>query len=90
MANTASAKKRVRQSTQKRMRNAEKRSKVRTAIKQVKLAIEEKKKEEAEQLYRKAVSVIDKVTQKGILHKNKAARHKSRLHQRIKALSTTL
>lgn len=86
MANTASAKKRARQAEKKREQNASSRSMVRTYIKQVKAAIVGKKKSEAEQLLKKASSVIDKVAGKGIIHKNKAARHKSRLSQQIKAL----
>ena len=59
---------------------------VRTYIKRVNSAIEEKSYELATEAYNKAVPVIDRMADKGIIHKNKAARHKSRLNAAIKAL----
>ncbi|MBO8130800.1 MAG: 30S ribosomal protein S20 [Candidatus Marinimicrobia bacterium] len=68
--------KRVRQAEKRRLRNKHYKSLIKTMIKKVKSA---QTKEEAEELYKKAVSVIDKVASKGIIHKNNAARKKSRL-----------
>lgn len=87
MANIQSAKKRARQAEKRRRHNAGLRSMVRTYIKKVVLAIESGNKENAEKAYQEAVPVIDRMASKGIIHKNKAARHKSRLSDRIKALS---
>ena len=86
MANSAQARKRARQNTKRRQHNASQRSMVRTYIKRVNSAIEEKSYELATQAYNKAVPVIDRMADKGIIHKNKAARHKSRLNAAIKAL----
>ena len=62
------------------------RSRLRTRIKKVIKAIESGDKEAAQASYREAVPVIDSMTNKGIIHRNKAARHKSRLNKRINAL----
>jgi len=62
------------------------RSQMRTQIKKVIKAIESGDKEAAQTRYREAVPVIDAMTGKGIIHRNKAARHKSRLNKRISAL----
>lgn len=86
MANTAQAKKRARQAEVRRIRNASRRSMVRTYIKKVIKAIEAGNKEVAQQAYQEVVSVLDKAAGKGIIHKNKAARHKSRLNIRLKKL----
>lgn len=59
---------------------------MRTFIKKVIAAIETGDKSAAETAYREAVPVIDSSADKGVIHKNKAARHKSRLNARIKAL----
>lgn len=87
MANIASAKKRARQSVRRRLHNASYRSMLRTHIKKVETAIEAGNKEEANQAYKAAVPVIDRITTKGLIHKNKAARHKHRLNAQIKALA---
>lgn len=87
MANSLSAKKRARQAERRRLRNASARSTMRTFVKKVLAAIEAGSKDEAQQAYIKAVSVIDKAANKGIIHRNKAARHKSRLNTKIKALA---
>lgn len=87
MANTAQAKKRARQNEAHRQHNASLRSMLRTMIKKVILAIQTGQKKEAETAYQSAVSVIDKMANKGMIHKNKAARHKSRLSKRIKDLA---
>ena len=86
MANIASAKKRARQNEKLRLHNASQRSMLRTHIKKVISAIEAKDKETAQNAYTAAVPVIDAMVSKGIVHKNKAARQKSRLNSHVKAL----
>ena len=86
MANIASAKKRARQSEKLRLHNASQRSMLRTRIKKVVNAIEAKDKAAAENAYKEAVPVIDAMVSKGIIHKNKAARHKSRLNTSLRAM----
>ncbi|MGP1571915.1 MAG: 30S ribosomal protein S20 [Moraxella sp.] len=86
MANSAQARKRARQNVKQRAKNVSQRSMVRTYIKRVVAAIEAKSYELATEAYKKAVPVIDRMADKGIIHKNKAARHKSRLNKAIKAL----
>jgi small subunit ribosomal protein S20 len=85
LANTAQAKKRARQAEKHRQRNASQRSMLRTMIKKVLKATADGK-EAAEAAYREAVPVLDRMAARGIIHKNKAARHKSRLNTRIRAL----
>ncbi|MCK9540173.1 30S ribosomal protein S20 [Dokdonella sp.] len=87
MANIKSAKKRARQSEKNRQRNASARSMVRTAIKNVVKAIDAQDKARAEAAYRIAEPVMDRYASRGLIHKNKAARHKSRLTAHIAALS---
>ena len=86
MANIASAKKRARQSEKLRLQNASQRSVLRTYIKKVTSAIEAKDKKAAQDAFNAAVPVIDSMVSKGIIHKNKASRHKSRLNNHDKAL----
>lgn len=86
MANTLSATKRARQAEQRRARNASRRSIVRTYIKKVVRAIEAKDKDAAQAAYSQTVPIIDRMVTQGIIHKNKAARHKSRLNAGIRAL----
>ncbi|MCK5898713.1 MAG: 30S ribosomal protein S20 [Methylococcales bacterium] len=83
MANTAQAKKRARQAEKSRIRNAGQRSKLRTFIKKVLTAIESGNKEDAQSAYNTAVPMIDAATSKGLIHKNNAARNKSRLNKRV-------
>ena len=87
MANSAQAKKRARQNDKARVHNASLRSMVRTYIKKVVNAIAAGDKTIAQTAYTAAVPVIDRMADKGIIHKNKAARHKSRLNGHIKALA---
>ncbi|NGX15662.1 30S ribosomal protein S20 [Wenzhouxiangella sp. XN24] len=87
MANIKSAQKRARQNIKNRTHNMAMRSKMRTFLKKVSTAIESGDRAEAEASYKAAVPVLDSMVNKGIVHKNKAARHKSRLNARIKALS---
>ncbi len=86
MPNIASAKKRARQSEQRRMHNRHLRSRLRTQVKNVLKAIAAGDRDAAVAAYKAAVPVIDSIADKGIIHKNKAARHKSRLNAHIKAL----
>lgn len=86
MANTASARKRARQAEKRRQHNAALRSRFRTYVKKVLKAIESGDREAAQAAYKEAVPVIDSIADKGLIHKNKAARHKSRLNARIKAM----
>ena len=75
--------KRVRQSIKANLSNRAYKAKVNTSIKKV---LNEKKKKEAQDSLNKAIKLIDKVASKGIIHKNKAARHKSRLNSHVKSL----
>lgn len=84
MANSAQARKRARQAEKRRQHNASLRSRMRTYIKSVVNAIQKGDKAAAEAAYKGAVPVIDGITRKGIIHPNKAARHKSRLSRHIR------
>ena len=86
MANSAQARKRARQAEKARQHNAAHRSEVRTFVKNVNKLIEAGDKQGASEAYKRAVTVIDHMANKGIMHKNKAARHKSRLNAHIKAM----
>jgi small subunit ribosomal protein S20 len=86
LANSAQARKRARQSENRRQHNAARRSALRTQVKQVVQAIEAGDKDTAAQAYKGAVPAIDSAVGKGLIHANKAARHKSRLNAKIKAL----
>ncbi len=88
MANIKSAIKRARQNPKHRKHNASMRSMLRTHIKSVVRAIESKNLEEAREAMKKAQPVIAKAVGKGLIHKNKAARHMSRLNGHIKALAS--
>ncbi|MEZ5499261.1 MAG: 30S ribosomal protein S20 [Steroidobacteraceae bacterium] len=86
MANTKSAEKAARQAERNRERNVAMRSQSRTAIRGIATAIAGGDKAAAVSAYRNGISVIDGLVNKRIIHRNKAARHKSRLAARIKAL----
>ena len=86
MANIKSAQKRARQAEKTRKHNMGLRSMMRTKIKNVVKACDAGDKEAAQAAYKEAVPVIDSMINKGIVTKNKAARHKSRLNKRVKAL----
>ncbi|MFT5484611.1 MAG: small subunit ribosomal protein S20 [Halieaceae bacterium] len=88
MANSPQAKKRARQAVSRRSHNASFRSLVRTVIKQVNAAVDSGDAEQAKTAYAAAVPVIDRMADKGIIHKNKAARHKSRLSGQVRALAS--
>lgn len=87
MANSPQAKKRARQAEKRRNHNASLRSLVRTVIKKVNAAVSAGDAAAAKAAYEAAVPVIDRMADKGIIHKNKAARHKSRLNAQVKALA---
>lgn len=87
MANIKSAQKRARQAEKARKHNMGLRSRMRTKIKNVIKACDAGDKDAAIAAYRDAVPEIDSMVNKGIVNKNKAARHKSRLNQRVKALA---
>lgn len=87
MANSNQARKRARQAEKRRQHNASSRSTMRTYIKNVLKAVETGDKEAAAQAFRAAMPRIDKAAGKGLIHANKAARHKSRLYARIQAMA---
>ena len=87
MANTASARKRARQSEEQRQHNASLRSEFRTAVKNVRKAIEAGDRSAATTVLQGAASTIDRIADKNIIHKNKAARHKSRLAAAVKGMA---
>ena len=86
MANSPSAKKRARQAVGRRAHNVNARSMMRTYIKKVYYAIEAGDKAAAETAYKEACPVIDRMSGKGLIHSNKAARHKSRMNNNIRAM----
>ena len=86
MANSPSAAKRARQADQTRSRKAGQRSNLRTAIKKVIAAVAQGNLEPAQTAYTNAVPVIDSAVNKGLIHKNKAARNKSRLNKQVRGL----
>ena len=86
MANTKQAAKRARQAVKQRGHNKGQRSELRTAIKKVRAAATAGDKTQAEAVFKSSVSTIDSIADKNIIHKNKAARHKSRLSALIKAI----
>ena len=86
MANTKSAEKAARQAEKHRARNVALRSRMRTAVRNVTTAVAGGNKEAAKSGYQTAVPVIDSLVSKQIIHRNKAARHKSRLAARIRAM----
>lgn len=87
MANSAQARKRARQAEKRRQHNASRRSMMRTYLKRVVYAIEAGDKDKAIAAYKEAVPLIDRAANRGLIHKNKAARHKSRLNAQIVALA---
>jgi len=87
VANSPQARKRAKQNDKRRAHNASLRSLVRTKMKQVLAAIGTGEHGSAQDAYNQAVPVIDRMANKGIINKNKAARHKSRLNAKVKALA---
>ena len=87
MANSAQARKRARQSVKQRAHNASLRTAFRTAVKKVLKAVEAGDKAAAQAVYKESVNIIDRIADKVVFHKNKAARHKRRLSAKVKALA---
>lgn len=87
MANSAQARKRARQADKQRHQNASLRSTLRTAVKKVRRAIDAGDKAAAQAVFTESQSVIDRIADKKIVHKNAVNRTKSRLSARIKAMS---
>ncbi len=88
MANIKSAEKRARQTVKRRAHNMATRSSLRTAMKGVLTAVQAGKKDEAATNLKGAIPVIDSMVNKGLIHRNAAARYKSGLNARVKALVT--
>ncbi len=86
MANTAQARKRARQAETHRQHNASRRSTMRTHVKNVEKEVAAGDKEGATKAFNSAVPILDRTANQGLIHKNKAARLKSRLNKRVKAL----
>ena len=86
MANHASALKRARQNERIRLRNKAVRTRLRSAIKTVRLALAAGQADPAEKALKDATSILDKAAAKGVIHPNKASRHKSRLSSQVLAL----
>ena len=86
MANSAQARKRARQAETRRQRNAGRRSEMRTELKKVVKAIDAGDKAAAQDALKAVGPLLDSLAGKGLIHKNKAARHKSRLNAKIRAL----
>jgi len=86
LANSAQAKKRARQAEDHRQRNASQRSAMRTSVKAIQKAIDAGDKDQASAAFKAAVPVLDRMARKGIIHKNAAARSKSRLNTAVRAM----
>ncbi|CAG2148926.1 30S ribosomal protein S20 [compost metagenome] len=87
MANSAQARKRARQAVTQNAHNSSLRSRLRTAVKAVRKAIDAGDKAAAAEIFKQSQTVIDSIADKKIVHKNKAARHKSRLSAAIKSMA---
>jgi small subunit ribosomal protein S20 len=88
MANIKSAMKRIKQSERRRVRNAAARSTVRTALKSARTAIDGGQVDQARETLHRTIQLLDKAVTKGVLHKNAAARKKSRLTRQLNALAS--
>ena len=87
MANHKSAVKRMRQSEVRRQRNRSHTSRLRNAVKRLRTAIAENDGEQARELLGSTLSLVDRTAQKGVIHRNTAARTKSRLSRAVNALA---
>lgn len=87
MANSAQARKRARQAIKKRIHNVSLRSKLRTAIKSIRKTIQSGDKATAQVAFNTSIGIVDSIASKGLIHKNKAARYKSRLSIAIKSIA---
>ena len=88
MANTYSALKRVRQDERRTLYNRKHKSRLRGQIRAMRRAIQDKDANKAEGVLRQTFSIIDRAAKTGIIKKNTAARYKSKLHERVKALAS--
>ncbi len=88
MANTPSAAKRAKQSEQRRQQNVALRSRMRTSLKKIAKAIDEGDTVAAAAAFKAGAAELDSTVNKGLTHRNKAARRKSRLNKAVKALGT--
>lgn len=88
MAHTLSAKKRIRQNRKRRSLNIWRLRTMRTAIKAFNVAVAANDVDTAKEAFREASKVVDKSAQKGVIHRNQAARRKSRMNARLKAIAT--
>jgi small subunit ribosomal protein S20 len=86
MANIKSAIKRIRINEENRVRNSAAKSAMRTAMKKVELAVMNNDLEASQEALKVAIRKLDKAVTKGLIHRNKAARHKSRLYQKVNSL----
>lgn len=86
MANLASAIKRIRQNEKRRLRNRVHRNRARTFVKKARLAIENGEAEDARTATLEAIKALDRAAEKGVIHKNNAARRKSRLMKHLATL----
>lgn len=86
MPNHVSAEKRDRQAKRRRTFNRRNMSRMRTEMKKLRMALSAKKKDEALQIFNHVISIIDRTASKGVIHKNTAARYKSRLTLKLNAL----
>ena len=86
MANTPQARKRVRQAVKARTRNAAQKSNFRSSIKKVLKSLSDKNKDQSNAHLKEYMSIMYKLVTNGLIHKNKAARHKSRINKHIKEL----
>jgi small subunit ribosomal protein S20 len=87
MATSVSAKKRIRQNEQHRLRNRAEKSRFRTAVKRFEEAVESKNVDQASALLKHVTSYLDKAARKNVIHRNKAAREKSNLQQKLNRLA---
>jgi len=87
MANHKSAEKRVRQNAKRNLINRSNRSKLRTSIKNLRAAVAGADKNATTELLAPTISLIDKAVNKGVLHKNTAARYKGRLTKKVNSLA---
>ncbi len=86
MAHHKSAKKRIRQTEKKRIRNRHVRTTLRSALKKFEQALGEQNIDELKVLASKTISIVDKAASKGVIHKNKAARHVSQVSRKVGSL----
>ncbi len=89
MANTASARKRIRQTERRTERNHARKSRMRTFVKKVETAIASGDKDQAAAAFKAAQPEMQRAAGKGVIHRNTVARRLSRLAKRIKALAVT-